>query len=219
MTIQTMNLALCRMATLADAMHASSEARGTRMLIALFEHHEKENTALFLKRALPKRKVGSSWGSLRVDDLLPAAQAYHDMLQNFATNTVSKEFGLVVEYLQMHRGSGIAELISAANEALSTPPRPAGRAMAGPNQQLVAGYVTRLKNALGSDKEFVAVFAALKADRAARKQEVVEIAKHLLSSPPSNLDRKSGLSAIQDLHKTTRGFNLKLKAMAGRSAA
>jgi hypothetical protein len=63
------------------------------------------------------------------------------------------------------------------------------------------------------------VFELLRADKAVRKQEVAEIARLMMPSPPSTVDRKKILSAIQDLHLTIKGLDLKLKASRGRSAA
>jgi hypothetical protein len=59
----------------------------------------------------------------------------------------------------------------------------------------------------------------LKADRRARTQEVVEIAKRIMPAPPTEMNRKKALTAIQNLHLAAKGFDLKLRASGGRSAA
>jgi hypothetical protein len=113
----------------------------------------------------------------------------------------------------------VSNLISAAEEALSKP-RPVKRITSGlpTNEQLVSEYVERLQTVIGDDG-FSRVFEPLKSDKKARAQEVVEIAKRLMPAPPAEMDRRKALAAIQNLHLAAKGFDLKLKASRGRSAA
>lgn len=221
MTIGTVGNALSELVKLSEALRASSEAKSLRALEAFLAPHGEAKTGAFLKRATPRRDVGASWTGQRVGSLLAALDAYQDMLRRIASKT-GKEFALLVEFLRQYEGEDLSELIKAAEEALTAaPPAKAKSAAVGAatNEQLVAKYVARLKSALGNDSEFKNVFEPLKADKDARTQEVAEIARLMMPSPPSSVDRKKILSAIRDLHLTAKGIDLKLKASRGRSAA
>lgn len=127
---------------------------------------------------------------------------------------------MLVRFLEPYKAAGLTELISAAHESLAAPPRgKAKSASPTANEVVVADYVARLTPALGSDAEFESIFGQLKGDKAVRKQEMAEIAKRMMPSPPSSPDRKNVLGAIQSLHRSAKGFGRRVKAMSGRSAA
>lgn len=219
MTVGTVTNALNELAALLDVVGASSQAKAARALNAFLQPHEQAATATFVRKATPKREVGAGWTGQRVGDVLPTLQAYHRMLDRVASKP-AKEIGLLVKFLEPYGEAGIAELIGAAQEALTALPRGKAKA-ASPttNEEVVASYVARLMPALGSDREFESVFGELKGDKAVRKQEMAEIGKRMMPSPPSKPDRKKILSAVQSLHRAAKGFDRKLKAMSGRSAA
>ena len=128
----------------------------------------------------------------------------------------------MIEWLAPFQNASVSDFLAACSAALIAPSstKAAGKdSSAAVNESLVADYSSRLHGALGAESQFEAIFAALKADKGVRKQELAEIAKRLIPEAPANLDKKRALGAIQDLHKSARGFDLKLRAMSGRSAA
>src|SRR5262245_6467643 len=185
MTISTVKNALGELAGLLEVVDASSQAKAVRALIGFLEPHDQAATAAFLRKAAPKREVGLAWTGHSVGDVLPTLQAYHRMLDRIASKS-AKEIGLLVRFLESYEGSGLADLVSAAQEALTAPPRVKAKASPTANEGVVADYVARLMPALGSDREFESVFGQLKKDKAVRKQEIAEIAKRIMPSPPSN---------------------------------
>lgn len=220
MTIATVRNALGELAALLDVLHASPQVKAIGPLIAFLEGHEQKATAAFLRKATPTNEVGVGRTGQLVGDVLPALQAYHRMLDRVASKSAAKEVDLLVKFLEPYGGSGLAELISAAEEALTaSASRKAKAAPPATDEVVVANYVKRLTPALGSDNEFESVFAQLKEDKAVRKQEMAEIAKRMMPSPPRSGDRKGILGAIQNLHRSAKGFDRRLKAMSGRSAA
>jgi hypothetical protein len=147
MSICTVGSALRELATLSEALHASSKTKGLRALEAFLAPHGEAKTATFLKRAAPRRDVGASWAGQRVGDLLPVLEAYQGMIERIANKT-GKEFALLVEFLRQYEGADLSELIKAAREALTAaPPAKSKSAAASTNEQLVAEYVARLKSA------------------------------------------------------------------------
>jgi hypothetical protein len=220
MTIGTVRLALSGLAKLLDQAGVASQAKDVSALDAFLRPHDNAATTVFLKKAAPKRDVGASWTGRRVGDVFPILETYCDVVGHLATKSACKEFVQLIEFLRRYERSGLSEFIEAAQEALATSSTSTSRVRSAPtNESLVAEYTARLKTALGSDEQFESAFAALKLDKAARTQEVVEIARRMMSSPPVSLDKKKSMGAIQDLHRAAKGFDLKLKAMAGRSAA
>jgi hypothetical protein len=219
MTIGTVRNALNELADLLDAVDASSQAKAVRALSTFLEAHAHTATAVFFRKAAPQREVGAGWAGQRVGNVLPALRAYRGLLEHVGSKA-AKETGLLTTFLEPYGRSGLAELIDAAEEALNALPRGKVKAASvATNEEIVDNYVARLTPALGSDREFENVFAQLKDDKAVRKQEMVEIAKRLMLSQPSSRDRKSVLGAIHNLHRSARGFDRRLKAMSGRSAA
>ncbi len=219
MTIATVRKALGELAALLDVVHASPQANAIGSLIAFLEGHEQKATAAFLRKATPTNEVGVGWTGQLVGDVLPALQAYQRMLDRVASKSAAKEVDLLVKFLEPYGGSGLAELISAAEALIASPSRKAKAAPSATDEAVVSNYVERLTPALGSDSEFESVFAQLKEDKAVRKQEMAEIAKRMMPSPPRSGDRKGILGAIHNLHRSARGFDRRLKAMSGRSAA
>jgi hypothetical protein len=208
------------LAALLDVLDASLQARGIHSLITFLEGHEQKATAAFLKSATPRNVAGAAWTGQLVGDVLPVMRAYRRMLDRVAGKSTAKEVGLLVQFLEPYEGSGLAQIIGAAREALSASlDRKAKAAPSATDEVVIANYVRRLMPALGSDQEFDGVFAQLKQDKAVRRQEMAEIAKRIMPSPPSGGDRKALLGAIHDLHRSAKGFGRKLKAISGRSAA
>jgi hypothetical protein len=219
MTIRTVRNVLGELVALLDVVDASSRGKAVRVLSAFLEPYEQAATAAFFRKATPRKEIGAGWTGQSVGDVLPTLQAYHRLLDRVGSKS-AKEVGVFVKFLEPYKGSGLAALISAAQESLTAPTH-GKRNAASPtaNEVVVADYVARLKPALGSDHEFESIFGQLKGDKAVRRQEMAEIAKRIMPFPPSNLDRKRILGAIQSLHRSAKGFDRKLKAMSGRSAA
>lgn len=219
MTIGAVRNALNELVTLLDVVGASSQAKAVRVLCAFLEPHEQTATSAFLRKAVPRREVSAAWTGQRVSDVLPTLRTYYGLLEHVGSRA-AKETGLFITFLEPYGQSGVTELIRAADEALTVLPRGKTKAASvGANDEVVADYVARLTSALGSDREFESVFGQLKEDKAVRKQEMAEIAKRMMPTPPGNHGRKSVLGAIHNLHRSAKGFDRRLKAMSGRSAA
>lgn len=219
MTVGTVCLALSELERLLVILDASPETKAVRALVAFLTPHSEAKTVAFLKKASPTRGVGPSQTGRKVGDLLPMIAAYNAILGKLASKT-GKEFSIFLEFLQRFEHADLDDLISAAQGAL-TAPLPAKRKSASPppDEQLVAEYVQQLASVIGRDEGFSRIFGPLKRDKRARAQEVIEIAKRMMPAPPSGMDRKKALAAIQNLHLAAKGFDLKLRASRGRSAA
>jgi hypothetical protein len=219
MTIGSVALALTEIERLLIVLHASSEAHAVRALGAFLRPHSAAKAAGFFKKAMPRKELGSSRAGQRVGQFVPLLAAYNALLARLASKT-GKDFALLVEFLRRYENADLGELIVAAEEALVTPRPAKGKPdRAAADERLVADYVKRLQSGIGSDDEFARVFEPLRADKRARTQEVTEIAKRMMPAPPANMDRKKALAAIQNLHIAAKGFDLRLKASRGRSAA
>lgn len=219
MTIATLVARLGELASFLDAFRQGAEAKSVRAIQDFLRPHSEAKTPQFLKKARPTAEVGSSWAGTRVGAVVPILDAYLAMIENPAPKT-AKEFVLLIDFLRPHDAADLDEFLKAAGEAAVAVPATRSRRTpaSAANLAVVDDYVRRLKSVLGG-RGFDDVFESLKDDTAARKQEVAEIAKRMMPAPPSGMDRKKALKAIEDLHRSASGFDLKLKASGGRSAA
>jgi len=87
------------------------------------------------------------------------------------------------------------------------------------DETLVAGYLAKLEATLGDDEAFMSVFAEMKNDKAVRQVEAVGLASRFVSPMPASTTKAAALERILRRHKNIVGFDLKQRAVGGRSAA
>lgn len=87
------------------------------------------------------------------------------------------------------------------------------------NESLVAIYLAQLEAGLGDDDRFMPLFEALKADSNIGQAEAVALATRFVARTAEGTPRSKALDRILGRHMALATFNLKRRAMAGRSAA
>jgi hypothetical protein len=87
------------------------------------------------------------------------------------------------------------------------------------NEAIVADYVAKLKSSLGDDNAFMRVFADMKRDSLVRQVEAVNIVGRLISPMAASTPKKEAFERILQRHKDLVTFDLKKRAVRGRSAA
>jgi hypothetical protein len=87
------------------------------------------------------------------------------------------------------------------------------------NQNVVAQYLAKLEAALGDDRKFLPVFEALKLDPQVQQGEAVELASKFVAKTADSTARAKALERVLKRHAAIASFQLKKRAMAGRSAA
>jgi hypothetical protein len=87
------------------------------------------------------------------------------------------------------------------------------------DEAVVAAYLAKLEATLGDDEAFMGVFTELKSDKAVRQVEAVGLASRFVSPTPSSTTKAAALDRILRRHKNIVGFDLKQRAVGGRSAA
>lgn len=219
MTIATLVARLHELACFLEYLRQGTEAKCVNVLEDFLKPHSEAKAPQFFKKAKPTSEVASSWTGTRVSKAIAILDAYIAM-QKLPAPKTAKEIGLLVDFLKPYEAADLDQFVKAASQAaMAVPaPRPRRVATAAVNLALVEDYVHLLRPNVGKST-FLEGFDRLKNDVGARKQEMAEIAKRLMPAPPSGLDRKKALKAIEDLHRSASGFDLKLKASGGRSAA
>jgi hypothetical protein len=195
------------------------EAETLRAVSAFLKPYSSHAVAAFFKRAKPKGAIGFRNGGPQVRSLEKTLAAFQPLLESIASKTAAKDFRALLAFVAPYRDVRLGDLLEAANLSLSAPPVTGGKKQTAPKVPVVNEYIQRLQAAFASDQEFEKVISELEADKAARKQELVQIASRITNEPCGSLDRKKALQAIRNVHKASRSFDLKLRAMSGRSAA
>jgi hypothetical protein len=219
MTIGTVSQTLNDLAGVLESADAMLAGKTIRTVSAFLQPYASETAAAFFKRAKPTVDIGCRNRGEQVRNVEKLLVAFLPLVDRVANKTIAKEFRALLAFFTAHRDAGLSDLLEASNIALSTPPATSKKKQTASKAPVVNEYIKRLQTAFASDREFESVISELEANKGARKQEVVEIASRITNEPCINLDRKKALQAIRDVHKASRSFDLKLRAMSGRSAA
>lgn len=93
------------------------------------------------------------------------------------------------------------------------------RTRAAMDQTAVRKYLAELEASLGSDAEFMAIFARLEADKSIHQVEAVAIGSEFVAPMAASTPRGKVLERILKRHKNLNSFKQRQRAVGGRSAA
>ena len=183
MTVGHVSLALKHLVHLMEADNRGSSSKGIDALRALLDKHSDAKVPQFTKRLSAIEPQSAGWFGTRVGDILPTLRAFTEMLASLAPK-VAKEVAPIVTLLELHNDSDIGAFAKAA-DALFSAPAPIGskKPVASANEEVVSRYSAALKSALGT-ADFAALYKTLSTDKTVRKQEIVEIARRVMTAPP-----------------------------------
>jgi hypothetical protein len=157
-----------------------------------------------LLKIVAKLSISQNASEPKIIDIIPLLSGVGDFVKVVGKKPVSDDVAGFILELKKCSGVTLTDLVTAIEGASVHPP--GGRRAGAADEAGGAEYLLRLKDALGKDAEFKAIYAELKNNKRMTKPALVALANEFMGPVSSKATKAQALDRIWSRHKKVVDF-------------